>query len=51
MVFVGRGIKKAIFVIPKYGFRRGISLFRRLDPREILHFVQNDKISIFSAAF
>jgi hypothetical protein len=51
MVFVGRGIKKAIFVIPRHGFRRAISLSRRLNPREILHFVQNDKINTFSAAF
>ena len=35
------------FVIPRRAARRGISLFLRLNPREIPHFVRNDKINCF----
>jgi hypothetical protein len=32
---------------PRRAFRRGISLFLSLNPREIPHFVRNDKINCF----
>ena len=39
--------KTKSFVIPRRAARRGISLFLRLNQREIPHFVRNDKIKDF----
>jgi hypothetical protein len=39
--------KTEIFVIPRRAARRGISLFLRVNQREIPHFVRNDKINYF----
>jgi len=39
--------KTQLFVIPRRAARRGISLFVRLNRREIPHFVRNDKINYF----
>jgi hypothetical protein len=39
--------EKRNFVIPRRAARRGISRFRRLNLREIPHFVRKDKIFFF----